>query len=83
MTGLAGDFNVKLVRAVFDQRIDRTHDFGKMHRRSCDRAGTDFAVKVQKIYAFRQGFGSFTFDVLANVVLTGIQQATRIFTFDI
>ena len=83
MTGLAGDFNVKLVRAVFDQRIDRTHDFGKMHGLSCDRASTDFAVKVQKIYAFRQGFGSFTFDVLANVVLTGIQQATRVFTFDI
>ena len=83
MTGLAGDFNVKLVRAVFDQRIDRTHDFGKMHVRSCDLANTDFAVKVQKIYAFRQEFGAFTFYVFANVVFAGIQQATRVFTFNI
>ena len=52
MTGLAGDFDIKLVCAVFDQRIDRTHDFSKMHRRSILLGGTNFAVKVPEIDAF-------------------------------
>ena len=83
MTRLACDRYVKLVCAVFDQRIDRMHDFGKVHRRSSCIAGADHAVKVQKIRAFRQGFGAFTFDVLANVVFAGIQQAVAVFAFGV
>ena len=83
MTGLAGDLNVKLVCAVFDQRINCTHDFGKVHRRDNIVAGANLAVKVQKMNALRQRLGAFTSNVLANIVFAGFQQAVAVFAFDV
>ena len=82
MAWLAGDLDIKLVCAIFDQCIDRSHDLCKVHGRRCVLADAGFAVKVQKIRAFRQGFATFTFDVLANVMFAGVKQAVAIFAFD-
>ena len=82
MTGLAGDLDIKLVCAVFDQCIDSSHHFGNVNRRSRPVAGTGLAIKVPEVHTFRQGFGTFTFDVLANVVFAGVQQAVAVLAFN-
>ena len=82
VTRLAGDLNIKMVGAPFCQRIDRTHDLGKVNRPCCLFAGADFAVKVPKIYALHQRLGSLALGILANVVLTGVKQAIAVFAFD-
>ena len=83
MTGLAADLNIKLVSAVCDERIDRRHDFGKVHWRVRRVTDADLAVEVPKVSPFGQDFGAFALDVLANVVLAGVQQAVAVFAFDL
>ena len=81
VTRLAGNFNVKLVCPAGDQRINRAHHFSKVHSRNICVAGANLAIKVPKIYAIGQRLGALPFDVFANVVLGGIQQAVAIFAF--
>ena len=82
MSVLASDLNIKLMSTIFNQRIYRTHDFAKMHSCGLFLANANVAVKVQKIDTVRQWFGALTFDVLAHVVLAGVEQAARVFTFN-
>ena len=83
VTGLADDLDIKLVCSVFDERIDRRHDFGNVYGRARGVADADLAVEVPKVSTFGQDFGAFSFDVLANIVLAGVQQAVAVFAVDI
>ncbi len=83
MTGLAGDLDVKLACAVLHQRINRAHDFCKVHGRSGRITGAGLAVEVPEIHALGQCLGAFTLGVFADVVFGGIQKAVAVFAFDV
>ncbi len=79
---LAGDLDKKLRGAATNQRIHRAHNLSQMYGCSSRVSAANLAVEVAKINAFGQRLGALAFDVLADVVLAGVQQACGLFAFD-
>ena len=83
MTLFRHHFNIKRITALGYQCVNGCHQRSQMDACYSSLGFTQLAVKVPKIDIFRQGFGAFTFDVLANVVLAGIEQAVTVFACNI
>ncbi len=77
------DFDVKLIAACAGDCVHRGHQGCKMNHRSIRFGCAEFAVEVPIVHVRRQGPAALTFDVLADVMLGGIEQAIPVLAFDV
>lgn len=77
------DFDVKLIAACAGDCVHRAHQGCKMNHCGIRLGCAEFAVEVPIVHASRQGPAAFAFDVLADVMLGGIEQSIPVLAFDV
>lgn len=77
------DLHVKLIAAGTGNSVHRAHQGCKMNHFGVGLGRAEFAVEVPKVHASRQGPAALAFDVFADVMLGGIEQAIPVLAFDV
>ena len=75
-------FHIKLVAAALGNTIDQFRESSKVDHNGLFLSSTKATIKVPKVHALRQFAAALAFDVFANFVFDGVQNAVAIFTFN-
>ena len=75
-------FHVKLVAAALGNTVDQFCERSKVDHNGLLLGSTKATIKVPKVHALGQFAAAFAFDVFANFVFDGVQNAVAVFTFD-